>query len=168
MLDFSAGFSSLAGAGLRLQVMDSSGVVLASGQHFLLRATQGQILTIRVYGVKGSDGKKGDGAYTLDIVALPQLISVEGQSLLPGSSGRTGGATASLVLTFQGDRLDQSAAENPANYKVTWLGPDGIADTNDDRSIAIDAGDAQPVVYNPSATSTSSQDVLIRPPSDRR
>ena len=34
---------------------------------------------------------------------------------------------------------------------MTWLGPDGITGTADDQQIDIDAGDAQAVVYNPSA-----------------
>jgi hypothetical protein len=107
---------------------------------------------LHVFGQTASDGSRGTGAYTLDIDILPQLIGVQGQPLLPGSDGRAGGATASLVLSFQGDRLDPSAAQDPANYTVTWLGRDGVAGTADDRTITVGAaGDAQPVVYDPSA-----------------
>ena len=44
---------------------------------------------------------------------------------MPGIGTTPGGPTASLVVTLQGDRLDPATAENPANYRVTWLGPDG-------------------------------------------
>src|SRR5207302_645819 len=59
--------------------------------------------------------------------------------------------TASLVLTFQGDRLDPATAQDPANYRVTWLGPDGLAGTADDRVIAIQGGSGtKSAVYDPS------------------
>src|SRR5207237_3623729 len=90
-----------------------------------------------VFGASGAAGVAGTGAYTLDIDVLPQLVSVESQALLPGLGPNPGGPTASLVLTFQGDRLDQATAEDPANYRVTWLGPDGIAGTADDRVLTI-------------------------------
>ena len=66
---------------------------------------------------------------------LPQVVSVEAQPLLPGQGGQPGGPTASLVLTFQGDRLDPVTAQDPANYRVTWLGPDGLSGTSDDQVI---------------------------------
>ena len=86
----------------------------------------------------------------LDIDVLPQLVSVESQPLLPGQGQNPGGPTASLVLTFQGDRLDPAAATDPANYRVTWLGADGLAGTADDVVLtpATASGD-QAVIYNP-------------------
>ncbi|HKB40001.1 MAG TPA: hypothetical protein VKD72_26430, partial [Gemmataceae bacterium] len=102
-------------------------------------------------GVTGAGGVRGAGAYTLDIDVLPQLVSVESQPLLPGQGQNPGGPTASLVLTFQGDRLDPATAEHPANYRVTWLGPDGIAGTADDQVIPIQGGTGnKSVVYDPS------------------
>jgi hypothetical protein len=53
------------------------------------------------------------------------------------------------VLTLQGDRLDPASAENKANYRVTWLGPDGVLGQGDDQPIPLSAG-VQPVVYSPS------------------
>src|SRR5205823_827022 len=52
---------------------------------------------------------------------------------------------ASLVITFQGDRLDPATAEDTSNYRITWLGPDGLAGTADDRVMSI-----QSAVYDPS------------------
>ena len=93
------------------------------------------MLTLHVFGATGSDGTRGAGAYTLDIDVLPQVVSVEAQTLLPGQGGLPGGPTASLVVTLQGDRLDTATAEDPANYRVTWLGPDGRPGTADDQVI---------------------------------
>jgi hypothetical protein len=152
VVDFAALFEHTAGAGLDMAVLDSAGAILGVGSHLRLAAAQGQTLMLHVFGQTASDGSRGTGAYTLDIAILPQLIGVQGEPLLPGSHGRAGGATASLVLSFQGDRLDPLAAQDPANYTVTWLGPDRVAGTADDRTITVGAaGDAQPVVYNPSA-----------------
>src|SRR5205823_166182 len=93
----------------------------------------------------------GAGAYTLDLDVLPQLVSVESQPLLPGQGQNPGGPTASLVLTFQGDRLDPATAEDSTSYRVTWLGPDGVFGTADDRLIAIQGGTGnRPAVYDPS------------------
>src|SRR5262249_55207833 len=46
-----------------------------------------------------------------------------------------------------------AGAGNPADYTITWLGPDGLAGTSDDEVIPVHAGTAggQPVVYNPGA-----------------
>ena len=93
------------------------------------------MLTLHVFGVPDGGGVRGTGAYTLDIDALPQVVSVEAQALLPGVATAPGGPTASLVITFQGDRLDPTTAENPANYTVTSarhgqaITPRGPADT---------------------------------------
>ncbi len=107
---------------------------------------------LHVFGVAAADGSRGTGAYTLDLDVLPQFVSVEAQPLLPGQGGLPGGATASLVLTFQGDRLDPATAQDPAHYRVTWLGPDGRPDTADDQVISISSiAGSQGVVYDPSA-----------------
>ena len=90
------------------------------------------MLTLHVFGVPAADGRRGAGAYTLDIDVLPQVVSVQSQPLLPGSGPDPGGPTASLVLTFQGDRLDPASAEDAANYVVTWLGPE-----NDAMAVAV-------------------------------
>jgi hypothetical protein len=144
--DFSGLFQATEGAGLSMEVRDAAGNLLGSGERFRVVAPQGAVLTLHVFGVTGPDGSRGAGAYTLDIDTLPQLVSVEAQPLLPGRGGAPGGPTASLVLTFQGDRLDPDTAQVPNNYTVTWLGPDGIAGTADDQVIPI-----QGVVYDPSS-----------------
>ena len=79
---------------------------------------QGEELFLHVFGVDDGTGIRGAGAYTLVIDVLPQVVSVEAQTLLPGTGGVAGGPTTSLVLTFQGDRLDPATAEDSV--------PDGI------------------------------------------
>ncbi len=88
----------------------------------------------------------GYGAYSLDVDVLPQVVSVQAESALPGAPA------TSLVLTLQGDNLDTAAAENPANYTITWLGPDGVLDGtgNEVIPVAADSG-GQPVIYDPGA-----------------
>jgi hypothetical protein len=143
VLDFSGLFRATSGAGLSMEVRDAAGSLLGSGERFQVVVPQGEQLTLHVFGVGG-----GAGAYTLDIDTLPRVVSVQAQALLPGAGARPGGPTASLVLTFQGDRLDPDTAQNPANYTVTWLGPDGLPDTADDEVIPVVA--TQGVVYDPS------------------
>jgi hypothetical protein len=145
VLDFSGLFEATSGAGLQMEVLDADGNMLASGERFRIRAAQGQELLLHVFGVEATDGTRGCGAYTLVIDVLPQLVSVEAQALLPGTGANPGGPTTSLVLTLQGDRLDPATAENPANYSVTSLGPDGSFGTEDDQQLAIDE-----IVYSPS------------------
>lgn len=152
VLDFSGLFEFTEGEGLQLEVRDVAGTLLGQGVRFRVRAQQGQVLTLHVFGVQGA-GSRGAGAYTLDIDVLPQVVSIESQPLLPGQgSGQIpGGPTASLVVTLQGDRLDPTTAENPTNYRILSLGPDGLAGTADDRVIAIPSGSGnRSVVYDPS------------------
>jgi hypothetical protein len=118
VLDFSGSFRDTTGPGLSMLIMDAAtGDVLAEGEHPRVTVPQGTRLLLHVFGLTASDGPRGAGAYTLDIDVLPQLVSVESQPLLPDANGQ--GPSASIVLTFQGDRLDPTAAENPANYLVT-------------------------------------------------
>ena len=131
-----------------MEVRDAAGNLLGSGERFRVARPAGAVLTLHVFGVTDADGSRGTGAYTLDIDVLPQVVSVEAQPLLPGRGGNPGGPTASLVVTLQGDRLDPATAEDPANYTVTWLGPDGLAGTADDQVIPL--ADGQAVVYDPS------------------
>ena len=132
VLDFSGFFQAQGGAGLNMQVTDPSGKILASGERFLLDVHQGEQLTVHVFGNSAADGNRGYGAYTLDIDALPQVVGVQAQALLPGTGTQPGGPTASLVITLQGDRLDPAAAQQSANYSITGSGPDGIFGTQDD------------------------------------
>jgi hypothetical protein len=151
VLDFSGFFQATTGAGINMEVRDAAGNLLGSGERFRLQAAQGHLLTLHVFGVRGAHGQRGFGAFTMDIDVLPQVVSVESQALLPGLGQNPGGPTASLVITFQGDRLDPTTAEDPANYRVTWLGPDGQAGTADDRVIVPSAGTSnRSVVYDPS------------------
>jgi hypothetical protein len=149
VLDFSGLFQATAGAGLSVEVRDPAGNLLGSGERFRVRAPQGAVLTLHVFGVTAADGSRGAGAYTLDVDVLPQVVAVEAQPLLPGSGPAPGGPTTSLVVTLQGDRLDPATAQDPANYTVTWLGPDGVPGTADDRVIPVAA--TQGVVYDPSS-----------------
>jgi hypothetical protein len=143
VLDFSGLFRAVSGAGLSMEVRDAAGNPLGSGERFRVRVPQGAMLTLHVFGVTGTDGSRGAGAYTLDVDVLPQVVSVEAQALLPGRSGAPGGPTASLVLTLQGDRLDPTSAENVNNYLV--IGPNGQAIT----PTAVNGG--QPAVYDAGA-----------------
>jgi hypothetical protein len=154
VLDFSAGFANENGAGLMMEVRDAAGNLRGSGARFRLVAQQGEVLLVHVFGLPGSDGSTGTGAYTLVINTLPQVAAIEAHSLLPGQGDRPGGPTTNIVLVFQGDRLDLSAAEDATNYVVTWLGPDGIFGTGDDREIAVGQGlleGSQAVVYDASS-----------------
>ncbi len=144
VLDFSASFQFQEGAGLRMEVLDAGGNVLASGERFRLLAPQGDVLTVHVFGVLDSLGVAGAGVFTLIVDVLPQVVGIEAQSILPGAPA------TSLVLTLQGDRLDPATAENAAHYRVTWLGPDGLAGTADDQVISL-ATSGPAVVYNPGA-----------------
>jgi hypothetical protein len=145
VLDFSGHFQALQGAGISMEVRDSAGNLLGAGERFRLHAPQGANLTLTVFGLPAPNGVLGSGAYTLDIDTLPQVVSIEAQALLPGATSNPGGPTTSLVVTLQGDRLDPPPAENPANYQVTWLGPDGLLGTADDQVLP-----AASVLYDPS------------------
>jgi hypothetical protein len=149
VLDFSGDFQATSGAGISMELRDAGGNLLGAGERFRVKAAQGATLTLHVFGVPGAGGVLGAGAYTLDIDVLPQVVSVEAQALLPGAGSNPGGPTASLVVTLQGDRLDPATAEDPANYTVTWLGPDGLLGTADDQVIPVASGHS--VVYDPSA-----------------
>lgn len=141
VVDISALFRYESGSGLRMEVLDAAGNVLGSGSRVRVVAAQGAKLMVHVFGLTDTVGNRGFGAYTLDIDVLPQVVSAQAQSVLPG------GPATSIVLTLQGDRLDPATAEDPANYTVTWLGANG-----DTRVIPVAAtGGAQPVVYNPGA-----------------
>jgi hypothetical protein len=125
VLDFSGSFRDTTGPGLSMQILDAAaGDVLAEGEHAQVTVPQGTRLLVHVFGLTAADGSRGAGAYTLDIDVLPQLVSVESQPLLPDAGNQ--GPSASLVLTFQGDRLDAASAQDPANYLVTTAGGQDI------------------------------------------
>src|SRR5262249_16831251 len=146
VLDFSAQFQFVQGTGLQMEVLDAvTKQVLGSASRFRVQAAQGQRLLVHIFGLPASGGlPQGTGIYTLGIDVLPQVVSAEAPPAVPGGSAN------SIVLVFQGDRLDPITAENSANYRVTWLGPDGLAGTTDDRVLTIaSATGGQPVLYNP-------------------
>ncbi|HEY2827861.1 MAG TPA: VCBS repeat-containing protein, partial [Pirellulales bacterium] len=154
VLDFSGGFVNQEGAGLAMEVVAANGKILGSGERLRLAAHQGQMLYLHVFGKKNVNGIAGAGAYTLIIDSLPQLVSVEAPSLLPGFRNLTGGPTTSLVLAFQGDRLDAGTAQNPSNYIVTWAGADGIFGNKDDRPFTVGEGlssGTQAAIYDASS-----------------
>ncbi|MGE3242498.1 MAG: FG-GAP repeat domain-containing protein, partial [Pirellulales bacterium] len=149
VLDFSAGFAYEEGAGLMMQILDAAGNVLAAGDRVRVVAAQGEELFVRIFAA----ATEAAGAYTLIVNTLPQVAAIEAQSLLPGVGGLPGGPTTSLVVVFQGDRLNVAAAENKENYSVLWLGPDGVLGGGDDDPIKIGDGlpqDAKSVLYDPS------------------
>jgi hypothetical protein len=143
VIDFSALFQDVGGAGLGMEVRDAAGNVLGSGDRFRIVAAQGSLLTIHIFGEPGavtpSTGglAQGTGVYTLDIVVLPQVVSVQALSPIPG------GPVTSIVLTFQGDNLDPVSSQDPANYTVQFLSGFGGA-----VPIAASFG-GQPITYNP-------------------
>ncbi len=140
VIDFSALFQFVNGAGLQMEVTDASGNVLGSGDRFRIVAAQGAALTVHIFGLKADGVAQGTGAYTLDIDVLPQVVSVNASPTIPG------GPVTSIVLTLQGDLLDPSVAEDPNNYTVAYLGPNG------DQVIPVSStSGSQPVVYDPSA-----------------
>ena len=148
VIDFSALFQDVQGAGLEMDVTDAK----------RRRAWHGRPVPRRGRARRGADGPRfrpdrarrdarRQGVYTLDIDVLPQVISAQAESVLPG------GPATSIVLTLQGDRLDPTAASDPANYTVLWLAPPGPGGTSPTpTAIVPDAVDgASPVVYDPSA-----------------
>ncbi len=141
VVDFSALFSSANGVGLQLEVTNGAGAVLGVGSRFRVVAAQGEVLTVHVFGQTDSAGVRGIGVYSLNIDVLPQVVSVQAESILPG------GPVTSLVLTFQGDRLNPVAAQNPANYTVTWYSPDG----HTIQVIPLSGSGSNAVIYDPSA-----------------
>ncbi len=146
VIDISALFENVQGAGLQMEVLDATGKkVLASGERIRMLAAQGQKLIVHVFGLPPSGAlARGAGVYTLDIDVLPQIVSAEAPTLV------SGGTATSIVLTLQGDRLDPATAEDPANYKVTFLGVDGLAGTADDKVMTIASlSGGQPIIYNP-------------------
>jgi hypothetical protein len=153
VVDIAAVFGNQLGAGLKMEVLDAQGNVLGSGRRIRLVAEQGTVLTLHIFGAAGDTGSRGAGTYTFDIDVLPQVVSLEAQSLLPGTNGQPGGPVSSLVLTFQGNQLDRSAAQNPLNYRVVWAGADGVFGTSDDEVMPIDGGGAggQSIVFDPGA-----------------
>jgi hypothetical protein len=152
IIDFGGFFNAEGGAGLKMEVLDSSGNVIASGERFRMRVPQGTELLVHISG-NGDGGNIGTGAYSLNINVLPQVVSVSAEPLLPGTNGKPGGPTGLLVLTLQGDRLDKDLAEDPANYTVTFLGADNTFGTADDRVIPLGTNDLsrQSVIANPSS-----------------
>src|SRR5262249_39552677 len=110
----------------------------SSGDDYLIRVPQGSTLTLHVSG-----GSGGSGAYTLSLDVVPQVVSAQAESPVPG------GPATSLVLTFQGDRLDPAAASSPPHYTVTLHGVSGF--TADQVIPLASAPGAQAVVYDPGA-----------------
>jgi hypothetical protein len=143
VLDFSAGFANQEGAGLGMEVIDAAGNVRGSGERLRIVAEQGETLFVHVFGKSSTGGAHatlGSGAYTLVIDTLPQVAAIEAPSLLPGIGNLPGGPTTSLVVVFQGDRMDPTTAQDVSNYTVTCAGPDGRFGTKDDREIKVGEG----------------------------
>ena len=121
---------------------------LASGSASRSARDSAHAPCLRRFRVRTAPAARGPTRWTS--TSCPRSSRSKSQTLLPGQGGQPGGATASLVVTLQGDRLDPATAENPANYAVTWLGPDGTVGTADDQVIPLATG-FQSVVYDPSA-----------------
>lgn len=146
IVDVSVKFEHLEGPGLGAELRDAQGALLASGQRMRTPVAQGARLTLHVFSQQGPQGEQGFGAFTPIIDVLPQAVSLEAHTLLPGDAVAVGGPTASLVLTFQGDRLDPASAQNPAHYTVTFLGGDDALGGGDDQPITV-----AEAIYNPGA-----------------
>jgi hypothetical protein len=138
VIDFSALFQDVVGAGLNMEVLNASGDLLGSGDRLRIIAAQGSLLTIHIFGEPAQAGVvQGAGVYTLDIDVLPQVVAVQAGSPIPG------GPVTSIVVTLQGDDLDPTEAENPSNYTVICYGPGGGV-------IPLGSADGGPsVVYDP-------------------
>ncbi len=151
IIDISSGINHVGGAGIQMEVFSAEGQILAKGSRVRLRAPQGSVNYVRISGIE-SNGVLGTGAYTLVINTLPQVVAVEAQALLPGIGGKPGSSASSLVVTFQGDRLDPLTAQDPENYRVVYWGPDGIKGTGDDSLISLGGTTVtQPIIYDASA-----------------
>jgi hypothetical protein len=142
VLDFSGLFQNQVGSGLAMDLLNAAGRVIGSGDRFRVRVSQGEALTLHVHGVDANSA----GAYTLDIDALPQVVSVQAQSLTPGANGQSAGPVSSLVVTLQGERLDPTAAQDSKNYQLIYLGVDGKATPQ-----TIPLGSDLSVIYDPGA-----------------
>src|SRR5205823_4299009 len=114
VIDFSAKFENTETPGLKMEVLDKDGKILASGERFRLVEPQGTVLYVRI----AAAGPGGAGAYTLDIDVLPQIVAVEAQPLLVDANGQPAGPINSLVITLQGDRLDLGPATAVNNFRV--------------------------------------------------
>jgi hypothetical protein len=136
VVDISALFENQFGPGLQMQISDGRGNVF-TGSRIRIMEPQGTVLTVHISGAAAG----GAGAYTLVIDILPQVVSITPQWVLPGVNGQPAGPVTSLVITLQGDRLDRTLAENPANYGVISLG-----DGSPGRQIPVAS-----VVYDPGA-----------------
>jgi hypothetical protein len=134
-----------------MEVRDAAGTLRGEGPSFRVLAHQGEVLTVHVFGRPEGNGVRGTGIFTLDVIALPQVARVEAVALLPGQGGVPGGPTTSLVLTLQGARLYPTAAQDPYLYYLTWLGPDGVLHTADDRGVGVVPD--QGIIYDPGAAS---------------
>lgn len=155
IVDLSALFENISGAGLQMEVYDSNNNLLGTGPRLRLQVAQGEQLFVRIFGLTDATGV-GTGAYTLAIDVLPQVVSVEAVALLEGTNGRPAGPVTSLIVTIQGDLLDRASAQDPNNYVVTYLGPDRTFGTSDDRVIPIGgAGIMFPVIYTPNSSITT-------------
>jgi hypothetical protein len=118
VVDISALFGNLVGSGLSMVVTDPAGNVYA-GPRVRIVAAQGEVLTIHIFGnspVGTGSSVPGAGTYVLDIDVLPQVVGIQAEAADPSIS-----AITSLVITLQGDRLDTTAAQNPANYSIRYL-----------------------------------------------
>ena len=118
VIDFSGLFQYAEGAGLDMEVRDSAGNLLGSGERFRVRAHQGEQLLLHVFGRADAQGTRGAGAYTLDIDVLPQVVLIEAQALLPGQGANPGGPTTKpLPSAAAASRSRSSTTPAPTS---TW------------------------------------------------
>jgi hypothetical protein len=144
VVDFSAFFGNLVAPGLQMEILGTGAAVNPTGADIRVVVPQGTVLTVHVFGADGPGGVRGAGTYELDIDVLPQVVRVAAQALEVDGNGLPTGPINSIVLTFQGDQLQQAAAETTGNYKVTLLGAGGKQVITDLLSAVIDtAADPQ-------------------------
>ena len=141
VIDFSGGFQYLEGAGLGMEVLDASGQVLGSGDEVPYRHREAQRSRF-TSSVPRPPTARGRGR----LYARRRRPSAG--RLGPGAVGAARTPASSIVITFQGDRLDPAAAQDPANYTVIWHSPGGTGTGT--RVIPLSAT-SSPVVYDASA-----------------
>ena len=112
VLDFSGLFQAQGGAGLEMEVLDAHGHVLGSGARFQVVVPQGAVLTLHVFGVPAPTARRHRRLHARHRRAAAGRLR-PGRGAAARRQRRPGGPTASLVLTFQGDRLDPATAEDP-------------------------------------------------------
>jgi hypothetical protein len=161
VIDFSAIFGNLSAPGLQMEILGTGAATNPTGTDIRLVVPQGTVLTVHIFGVDGASGARGAGTFALDIDVLPQVVQVAAQALEVDSKGQPTGPINSLVITFQGDQLQQLAAETVTNYQVTLVSPSGDQRITDLLSVVLDTGADTQIASGRAFASTIEQTVTL-------